>query len=352
MRAQTCHLLLGAAALAALSGCLERKETIRVQRDGAVRMEMEIKGGPADFDGPATLPTREAGWRVSDETHEGQQGTEQVRTVRADYRRGEPLPDAFATPDTEEYETGLRFPTEVTVERRRDGTYYHFRRTYPARPFARYEYYREYAREHVFDIEAALENRSLQDLPRAEQEQVLRALQFVEYGKHLEDLKEAMSELEEPWPVDRVLRLETALQQHFAHPPIDAVLDVLNAPEEQRDEAAVDEIASQFLREIDPLYVEALTAGGASDRTIDLFFRQLDLATARRAVTEDLGDEEWTIELELPGEILWHNADRQEDGHRLAWQFRGAAMFDRDHVLLATSRVARRGATDPEAQPE
>ena len=72
----------------------------------------------------------------------------------------------------------------------------------------------------------------------------------------------------------------------------------------------------------------------------ELFFDAYDEEQARRAVTEDLDDETWEIRVEMPGEIVAHNAtDCDERG--VTWAFPAKVLHDRDHVLMVTSRVTR-----------
>ena len=48
IRPSAASLLLVATALL-ITGCLERKETIRVDRNGSVTMRVELEGDPSDF---------------------------------------------------------------------------------------------------------------------------------------------------------------------------------------------------------------------------------------------------------------------------------------------------------------
>jgi hypothetical protein len=77
-------------------------------------------------------------------------------------------------------------------------------------------------------------------------------------------------------------------------------------------------------------------------RQVGLFFQAHDEELARRAVTEDLDDETWEIRVEMPGEIVAHNAPNI-DKAGVTWAFPAKALYDRDHVLMVTSRVARGG---------
>ena len=72
-------LLLALALALTISGCLERKETIRVARDGSVQMRVEWEGDPGDFSKGDTLPTQHTGWATEDEIVTDDEGKETAR---------------------------------------------------------------------------------------------------------------------------------------------------------------------------------------------------------------------------------------------------------------------------------
>ena len=53
-----------------LTGCLERRETLTVARDGSLTMEATFEGPLAEFNGAALLPSREGGWAVEQQERE------------------------------------------------------------------------------------------------------------------------------------------------------------------------------------------------------------------------------------------------------------------------------------------
>ncbi len=134
MRARA-SLLIGWALVGALAGgCLERKETVRVGRDGSVELRVGITGDPDDFETGDALPERSAGWRVRDRDETDPRGRPRRHRVAAmRVEAGRPLPDAYTRPDDPQYDAALHFPTTITMKRRSDGTYYHFRRVYARR---------------------------------------------------------------------------------------------------------------------------------------------------------------------------------------------------------------------------
>ncbi len=323
----------------ALPGCLERKETIRVHRTGAVDLEIEISGDPADFASGDALPEEAGGWTVQkDETQTDEQGRQtRNRTARMSVRGGQPLPDTFARPDGPEAATALRFPTEVRIEKRPDGTYYHFRRVYQPREGARYDYYTR-----LFQESGAfkqIQGKDPADLTDEEREQLLRQLRVLEALKHCEFIRAGVAAREEPWPQHYELLLRRALLEHFEKADLTPVLELLRQPQSEERDAQVNRYGEELIEASRDTLRAQLEELRVPRREIEAFFEAYDEEQARRAVTEDLGDERFVVRLELPGELVAHNGDSVNDGV-VEWEFGGQALLDREHVLMATSRVA------------
>src|SRR5262249_50758310 len=121
MRKRALPICLTLASITLLSGCLERKETIRVDHDGGVQMRLEYKGDAGDFGPGDALPESKFGWQVKDETDRDSEGKETItRTALRDFRAGTKLPDAFVDEHDPQYGIALMFPTTVTIEKRKD----------------------------------------------------------------------------------------------------------------------------------------------------------------------------------------------------------------------------------------
>ena len=85
-----------------------------------------------DFSDPAS------GWQVSASQEKDTDGkvTKHVLTAVQEFAPGQPLPGVDGDPGDPDRSLYVQYPTTVTVDQRDDGTYYHFRRVYPARSFA------------------------------------------------------------------------------------------------------------------------------------------------------------------------------------------------------------------------
>ncbi len=338
--------LLVAAVVSLMPGCLERKETIRVDRDGSVRMLVEVKGDPGDFTTGDTLPDERGGWRVQDELRTKDDGKEeQVRVAEQQFARDEPLPDSYADPDGPNYDTALRFPTTLMIERRADGTYYHFARVYEARPNACYVYYQQ-----LFDEKLKqFSGRAPEELTTEERREFVGLLRTIEALKQAEYVQAGAAALEEEWPQHYGLLLRQALLDYFQNADLEPLLELLGEPQSPERNTEIDRLGQEFLDGIPAVLSGQLKKLRVSRVEMDAFFAAMEEEEARRAVTEDLNDEKWEVRVEMPGEIVAHNGHAR-DGRAVEWLFDGKALMDRDQPVMVTSRVTRHSRQSREGE--
>lgn len=337
MRART-WLLIGWSLVAALAGgCLERKETVRVARDGSVELRVEITGDPEDFETGDVLPERSAGWQVRDRDETDARGRprrHRVAVMRV--AAGRPLPDAYTRPDDPQYEAALHFPTTIEIERRSDGIYYHFRRVYRRRERARFEIYRKVLDEAL----KPLHDSKPQELTAEQRRSLAEALRLNESLRQAEYVMMAGEPLLDRWPQDRLLRLRQAVLDHYRQTDVSALAELLGEPDTPQRNEQIRRRIEDLRKGVPELLRQRLRAMHVPRREIDAFVERYDLARATYAVTEDLADEKWEVRVRLPGQIVAHNAD-EIDGHEAVWHFSGEFLMDRDQVLMVTSRLTQ-----------
>lgn len=338
LRAALVLVTAGVALLAA--GCLERKETIRVGRDGSVRMIVTIKGEPSDFDSGDALPQRGGPWRIEEdriETEDDQSET-RIRVASFDGRKGEPIPDSFVDDHDPNYETSLRFPTGVDVERRSDGEYFHFNRRYLARQEARYAIWNEALKETI----EKFSGKDPADMSDEERRELVGALRASESMKRVEMVAGAVEAMQDQeWPQDYGLRLRRIVLDAYENANMDDVVTLMGSPAGEDRDRAINSFGAELVEKVADRMRHELRELRVSSGDAERFFDAYAAEEARRSVTEDLMDETFRVELELPGEIVGHNATSVEDG-KLIWEFPGKSLNDRDHVLMATSRISRK----------
>ena len=345
MRSTT--ILAMTAVLTLSTGCLERKETIRVQPDGSVRIEAVFDGDVSDFTGGDALPNKRAGWAVKDESRTDDDDKEkQTRTARMRVRAGEDMPDSYAELETEEYEAALRFPTELSIERRRDGTYYHFDRVYEPRAFARYEYYRHLV-EDVIGEDGLLKDRQIEELSDDERLKVLTAFFLIEQGKHLEYVRSGVEAVEEVWPRRYGLAIEKTVKDYFASHDLRPLADLMAQPDYPGRDESINEFGEAMFSTYQDVIEEQMAEMRIPEDEVQAFFDGYALEKMRHEVTQDLQDEKFEIRVQMPGRIVAHDGDRVE-GSTVIWEFDAKVFNDRPHTVRVTSRVGPRdrGASD------
>lgn len=337
---RTTLILLAASAGLLATGCLERKETIRVSRDGSVKMTVTIKGQPADFDTGDALPERGGPWKVEADRMESDpdKSESRVRVATFEGRKGEPIPDSFVDERNPNYETSLRFPTTMNIEKRSDGEYFHFNRRYLARQDARYEIWNQALKETV-DKVAGKDPSDMTDEQRRELVGALRASESLKRAEMVTAAVETMEDRE--WPQDYGLRLRRAVLETYERVNMDDIVTLMGSPAGEDRDMAINAIGAGLVEKVADRLRHELRELRVRTGDVERFFDAYAAEEARRSVTEDLMDETFRVELELPGEIVAHNATSVEDG-KLIWEFPGKWLNDRDHVIMATSRITRK----------
>ncbi len=360
-------LAIGMVTLLCSSGCIKRLEVITVFPDGSLDLRTSIEGDPDDFDSAATVPTAGSSWAVEDETETDDKGkTTLTRTASLQVPSNAPVPGSFLPPGTEVGPDVLAFPTSLEIERRAEGTYYHFRRVYKARSWARIEYFRKRLLE--TDNIKKLSEKPPADLTDDERKELVKALIAFEREKTSELLDEALERLDDAVPQDAWLATWAAVRKIYeADALLDETLAVLN-------DANVGERAAGLERdlqdEVATIVRTTLADAGVSSTTIDNVLESYWLSRDAFRLTEDLADEQWNIAVILPGRIIGSNTrdDSEPDDldctepikaddplgpvatklcnledspgfQAIGWTFDGDALRDRDVVLMATSFV-------------
>ncbi len=319
------------AAAVSLTGCLEREEKIVVRRNGSMQMEVTFKGAVGEFSGPAAMATREGGWAVEFEDQEKEDGeTERTLRGRQAFRPDE-WPDTFATGD--DVDVALRFPTTLTIERRRDGVYYHFERTYEPREMARYKRHQEMFgklwQEKLGETEFA-------EADPVQQREAVGLLRDYELARQMEYVEAGLAEMKEVWPLDLRLDARAEFRGPYVAAELDEVVGMLSRPDAGPD---LEGFSAELRAAAREAMADLLQERRVPRREVDEFFSAIDFEARRHEVTEDLSDESFQISVQLPGRVIAH--DGELDGKAVKWSFVGEALMDRTHVLRATS-VERR----------
>lgn len=332
------RLLCSALLLVALTGCLERKETIRIEPGGGVEMLLRFEADSFDelYRGDA-VPDGDRQWLVDERVEVDADDNEKFILEATQWfgpKNG--LPADYASPSSPYADLVLRFPTTVTIEPRREGTYYHFRRVYQPRRWA----YVEGPRERVLALmrEEVPEGTSFELLGPAERATIARTYLQVELEKIATFARAAFVDVCPECPQDAWLEIRTVLGDYMLSIDVEHAIDLVltqdEDPEAQRELAAF--LAAIETGAVD-MIVQTLRHGDAFPiGRIRRFESRLAYHGAEYMISEDLGDDRFEIVVHFPGRVSGHNG-RSSTESSVTWTFDGQALRDRPLELIATA---------------
>lgn len=334
-----------------LAGCIERKEHITVRSDGSVRIKVTHTSESWDemYLGDA-WPRVEGGWLAINNSELDDDGKETF-TLEAEamFPLEAQLPSSYEISKDPFPGTSIRFPTELIIEERRDGTYYHFSRTYTARPWAYVDAIRK-------EIESRFEEddeeaNSPQDLaeelltPVSLQSERDKQMKFIEALAEYEAVKLehfsrlALADVVPRAPQDVYLHARQALLEATGGLDFEYLVDLMMQEDSKTKDSALEEEAQKFEQGARDGITQALRESNwLSGSQIREFFHRLDWHREYLNITEELEDDAFDITIEMPGEIVADNATGRE-GRTVNWSFTGAEFRDRDYRIMVTSRV-------------
>lgn len=336
--------LIAVLACLPLAACLERIETVDVSPDGSAILKSVFKGDASEFDGPDALPGPGGPWLVSDEPDKTDP-KKMTRTAELRVPAGGTFPATYlATPNDHRADHVLNFPTTVRIMRSppmdKPGnaarTLYDFKRTYQRRDDARYTLQRR-----LFEADDSVKDLRGVDPATMSVEQrvrLVRALAKIEGEKYLQFADAGTAAIGKGWPQEIGLLVRQAVTDQIAGGDAASFAEVLGKPDSKERNAAIGAAIKSFGDGIREAVIKQMAALGISKEQQAAFMAGAEAEADRRAVTEDLGDEKWEVRVTLPGAVTAHNGDRVE-GSTVVWTFVGAALMDRDQVIMASSRV-------------
>ena len=327
--------------LVCLAGCMKRKETITVTRDGKVTILLEYEAGSLGeiYEGDV-VPSADDGWKVEKRVEKDCEGDDLYKFIaERSFTPDEPLPENFAGPLDLEAELYLQFPTTVTVEERRDGIYYHFHRIYGSRPWAQIEAKRAEVEELWGNDLEQIEKKDPFELTHDDRVTLIQTLVYMEYVKMQTFARWAFLDTWPQAPQDCWLQILAGLEQTGERLDFDHLAEIMAAGDEEEDNEALEAEAAAFEANVMEMMQSVLTHKcGYSLAEFDAFLERYRWHEKHYEITDDIGDEHFEIHVELPGEIIASNADAADEDEA-QWGFDGKMLRDRIVELMVTSRV-------------
>ena len=371
--------------LIAAAGCIKRSETITIFEDGRLRLTAEIVGDPDDVYNGDAMPTAESGWQIEDRIETDSEGKKELtRTASREIAAGAAIPDSYATPNSRLDLTALQFPTTITIEHRDDGTYYHFRRTYHRRKYSAVQYWKDRIMEsdEIKDI-TQKEPQELSDEQRARLAKALIDVEADQTAAYVEQIGLAMADVVSQEAMLHARR--GAINAYKAGGLLDQVGNLLGQDDDTIAQE-VERLEGELHEQVRQAIETALRDANLPKPVINQFLERYELAREAFEITGDLSDESWFVGVEMPGRIIAHNSfgdssqffhdmlephpvenvtrhglveskaavmkngkleivtmqhEYETRSNKVAWEFNGKALRDRDVVLMATSFVPK-----------
>lgn len=333
-----------AVSVAALAGCLERRETITIEPDGTATIEAvfetESQNEFYDFD---ALPSLAGAWLVGEveevepAAEAGDSNPRYRLSAEARFPPNVPLSENFATPGDARGKLYLQFPTTLLIEQRKDGVYYHFNRRYIGRPWAAVASLQELLLD---EPTRDLKDKKPDELTVEDRRRLLRSYGEFESAKMLLFARQAFLEVTPDAPQDGWLAVAAEVKSLQDSMDYQRILKLADIEDEDERNRALEEATSRWRERAFKSLKDALRRHCDYDgKRLADFTAAYDARRFAYDVTADLSDETFEISVVLPGEIVGSNADAT-DPDRATWKFSGRRLRDADLELMATSRLA------------
>jgi hypothetical protein len=329
--------------------CVERDEKIKIAPDGAVTIGLKYSGSEEELTEGDAMPSPESGWEVERSVQKKDNEVTVKLTGERRFEPGEELPRSFAAAGDPDRDLYSEFPTEVRVERRRDGIYYYFHRTYMPR---RWMYIQHWQDEFIDDTIKKLGDKPIDELTPEEQSQIAEAFAGVEAFKQIEFCRIAIAESHPDLPIEYALMARRALLDYYVQAGENGDLQRVmvmcqSLDDEKQRGACFDREATRILNEAYATYLESLRVdAGFGKRDLAAFERAYERAQGYHRITEQLSGHMFEISVTMPGRIIAHSAleaefevDEEEHTSTVKFEFDGKWFRDCPYELIAVSRL-------------
>lgn len=365
------QVIIGLGCCALTTGCIRRTEVVLIHPDGRLDLAVVFEGDVEDVTRGSAAPAGSAGWSVRDKVETDQEGRKKMlvaatRRVHASAA----IPDTYMENPASSDGQDLHFPTTVRVERRADGVYYHFRRVYEARVWARLDYGRQQIMEQ--DSIKSARSKAPKDLTEDERKALAEAI-VKGQAEHVRAMfalafERAGADIPQDAQLAAMQSVHTVYLAEALMEQVMAIVSPETQPADDEGDRLEQELRLESLKNVE----RTLEAAKVAPAEVGKLLAAYEHIEATYKLTEDLNDEEWVVAVAMPGTIVAHNAP--SSGHakalekdllkqfeafpelsklvhdyaradfapgyqQVGWKFDGEALHDRDVVLMATSFV-------------
>ncbi|WP_372365020.1 hypothetical protein [Candidatus Uabimicrobium sp. HlEnr_7] len=309
-----------------LTGCLERKEEVKIDKDGSIYAKWKIKGDKQDVVNGLQLPSKSF-------------TVEQKEIVENDKKRFvHKASGKFANIDS--YTKALTFSEEdlqieqnLRIEKNGSKTYYFFSREYQGRDWWKFERLKK--QEIDQKLTKRVSKKGIDSLSLEERSKFLNGLANFEVKKRLLIIEDALGQaiIEKQFAlsaIDNTLsKLDEKYREIISAQTIELFLSLSKQQQAQKitlSEQKINEYNSQILNENFASY------------PVSEIQKHIHKAKKLYQLSEDIMDENFKVHLTLPGRIISTNGERIEK-NGVFWETNGKSLANRNVMLQAVSVV-------------
>ena len=321
------------------SSCMERTETITVNEDGSTLFRLEFSGDYAEFQPPATVPSPPI-WTILKQEIDSSDSDNILMEMEAEVTVpfGQALPETFALSDTGNFNVNLRFPGELKIWREGNLTFYQFRREYQGRKFRCYNLSEEPGWDH--ELEERVAEKGIFKVSEQDRTDYLDQL-ITSFGYlHWRMFSETLGYMVRTGEISILTKtsVENKAYNHLEATITPEMVLAILGKNEEAIEKEVEDLERQVNRQLRQILSDEL--GKDNLDKLKIFDSWVADLKADYELTEMLGEDEFSITLNLPGTIINSNGlyDLQEPGS-VEWHFNGQDFHDSNLILYALSAI-------------
>jgi hypothetical protein len=336
---KTTWLYAALALLVFLPGCLKREITYTIGPDESATVRFVARGDQADIEQGDLMPPKGL-WEVKEYEDVKPDGNkEAVYEAKRTFARVADIAPNLATAGTRFPNAYLQTPIRFTMKDEQGAKVYEFVLTFGARRWKEYyDLLTQIAAERGIDINKLKDEKQMTQAEKTALFRVVARWQLrLDYDRIATALAKGAGAAALPAEkVQAILkRIDDAYDRIAEGEEIEKLMGL---PDAERN-AAFEEAIRRAHAEADAMLQEALSSNPYA-QTLPKIRDDIAEATLEWEVTNDLGDENFTVKVEMPGSIVKSSADKVE-GNRAEWNFNAEKFRDQDYVMSVTSRLAK-----------
>jgi hypothetical protein len=329
-----CTAMICAASLF-LSGCIERKEEITIDKHGNTYISTSFKGDIDQFPPVFDLPNGGTWKNIKQEIMKKENGKDLKVSAEMNIPYGKDLPDRYDLNDQANQQ--LRFPSTVKTYKKGSRTFFEFTRRYQPRKYRLYEIYYEKVDK---ELEDEVMKKGIFNVSQTQRDKYLDQLTPALHLSQLRTVYDVLGTMVLQNDISQEARRQLLLsagenvRKTVTRNKLETILAHLNKDNDGEDEM------DQIIKDIDRVFISILKNQTRPDNGVlsAKLAKLLENERHTRKITDAIGGNSFIITLKMPGQIVDTNGIFSEESlGTVSWDFQGSALRDCEYVLHAIS---------------